>query len=113
MPICRFIIFENFHRMPFPLQWASKKFRSLTALIDHEQINMEDRFGQVMLDNLNQRGCALIGASTCKNKDTQVHLKALSCRLSFIKGLGPRFFRADSRAVLAVNNAVQLPYPLL
>jgi hypothetical protein len=33
---------------------------------------MEDRFGQVMLDNLNQRGCALIGASACKNKATQV-----------------------------------------
>ena len=53
-------------------QWASKRFRSLTALINHEQLNMEDRFGQVMLDNLNQRGCALTGASVCKNKDSQV-----------------------------------------
>ena len=54
------------------LQWASKRFRSLIAMIDHEQLNMEDRFGQVMLDNLNQRGCSLRGASACKSKDTQI-----------------------------------------
>ncbi len=66
-------------------QWASKKFRSLTALICHEQINMEDRFGQVMLDNLNQRGCALIGASVCKNKDTQVCFYSVYTILYWLK----------------------------
>ena len=31
------------------------------------------RFGQVMLDNLSQRGCALPGAfPACKNKESQV-----------------------------------------
>ena len=33
-----------------------------------------------MLDNLNQRGCALTGASACKNKATQVScLKRPKC----------------------------------
>ena len=38
------------------------------ALLNHEQLNMNDRFGQVMMENLSQRGCGLPGVSSCKGK---------------------------------------------
>lgn len=52
------------------LGWMSEKFSSLT-FINYEQLNMEDRFGQVMLDNLMSRGCLLAGVSACTDKKTQ------------------------------------------
>ena len=42
--------------------------RGGVALLNHEQLNMNDRFGQVMMDNLSQRGCGLPGVSSCKGK---------------------------------------------
>ena len=36
--------------------------------VNHEQLNMSDRFGQVMMDNLASRGCDLPGAAACKDK---------------------------------------------
>ena len=38
------------------------------VLLNHEQLNMNDRFGQVMMENLSQRGCGLPGVSSCKGK---------------------------------------------
>ena len=38
------------------------------ALLNHEQLNMNDRFGQVMMDNLSQRGFGLPGVSSCRGK---------------------------------------------
>jgi len=32
---------------------------------------MADRFGEVMIENLKVRGCALSGVNHCKNMDTQ------------------------------------------
>ena len=32
---------------------------------------MEDRFGQVMIDNLKSRGCSLAGVEHCKSLETQ------------------------------------------
>lgn len=55
------------------LQWIKEKFTGGVAIVNHEQLNMNDRFGQVMLDNLSQRGCGLPGAfPACKNKESQV-----------------------------------------
>lgn len=43
-----------------------------TALfINYEQVDMADRFGEVMIENLKVRGCALSGVNHCKNMDTQ------------------------------------------
>ncbi|CAF0826402.1 unnamed protein product [Didymodactylos carnosus] len=36
-----------------------------------EQINMFDRFGQIMYDNLKQRCCHLLDIQACKTKQTQ------------------------------------------
>jgi len=53
------------------VNWLAAKFSSL-AFINYEQLNMEDRFGGVMLDNLMARGCQLSGVAACKDSDSQV-----------------------------------------
>jgi len=35
------------------------------------QVNMSDRFGKVMIDNLEARGCGLSGVEHCLSLDTQ------------------------------------------
>lgn len=35
------------------------------------QMNMNDRFSEVMIKNLRERGCALAGLEACKTKETQ------------------------------------------
>jgi len=52
------------------LAWLSSKFSS-AAFINYEQLNMEDRFGQVMLDNLSSRGCLLAGVTACRDTQSQ------------------------------------------
>lgn len=53
--------------------WCTTKFTSPLVFLDHEQINLEDRFGKVMLENLSIRGCGLPGAPACKDKQSQVN----------------------------------------
>lgn len=36
------------------------------------QVNMSDRFGQVMIENLQRRQCSLAGVEICQSLDTQV-----------------------------------------
>jgi len=50
--------------------WLAKNF-STAFFINYEQVNMTDSFGQVMVDNLNQRGCHLAGVAACTSLDTQ------------------------------------------
>jgi len=40
--------------------------------INYEQVNMKDRFGEIMLENLHQRNCDLIGAECCDSLETQM-----------------------------------------
>lgn len=52
------------------INWAGANFK--TALfINYEQVNMQDRFGQVMIQNLRGRNCELVGAFACP--DLQSH----------------------------------------
>jgi len=53
------------------MSWLANKFSSCT-FVNYEQLNMNDRFGQVMLDNLMSRGCMLAGVLACKDKTSQV-----------------------------------------
>ena len=48
------------------------------VLLNHEQLNMNDRFGQVMMENLSQRGCGLPGVSSCKGKYNLPNIKDLN-----------------------------------
>lgn len=52
------------------VSWLANKFSSL-AFVNYEQLNMEDRFGGVMLDNLLARGCQLSGVPACRDKTSQ------------------------------------------
>uniref|UniRef100_UPI00358F4CDA leucine carboxyl methyltransferase 1 isoform X2 n=1 Tax=Myxine glutinosa TaxID=7769 RepID=UPI00358F4CDA len=53
------------------LRWAADTFQ--TALfLSYEQVNLGDRFGQVMIENLRQRHCFLAGAMVCHSFKTQV-----------------------------------------
>lgn len=36
------------------------------------QVNMDDRFGQIMIENLRRRSCDLAGVETCKSLESQV-----------------------------------------
>lgn len=53
------------------LKWLSTNFTS-AAFISYEQVNMNDRFGDVMLSNLRARGCNLAGVESCTSLDTQI-----------------------------------------
>lgn len=37
------------------------------------QLNMNDRFGQVMIENLQRRQCILAGVEACQSLDSQVN----------------------------------------
>jgi len=50
--------------------WLAKTFSSGT-FINYEQLNMQDRFGGVMLENLMARGCQLSGVAACRDKESQ------------------------------------------
>lgn len=53
------------------LKWLSTNFSS-AAFVNYEQVNMNDRFGEVMLSNLRARGCNLSGVESCLSLDTQI-----------------------------------------
>jgi len=79
------------------LQWAATKFHSSVGLINHEQLNIFDKFGQVMMDNLSQRGCSLPGIEACRDKNSHVHRlvsagwhNAVCWTMNEIYGLLPR-----------------------
>uniref|UniRef100_A0A674MEG0 Leucine carboxyl methyltransferase 1 n=1 Tax=Takifugu rubripes TaxID=31033 RepID=A0A674MEG0_TAKRU len=52
------------------LRWAAEIFHT-AMFINYEQVNMSDRFGQVMIENLLRRQCSLAGAELCQSLDTQ------------------------------------------
>lgn len=53
------------------LQWLAAQFHSL-VLVNYEQVNLNDRFGDVMLNNLRSRGCGLAGVEACISLDSQI-----------------------------------------
>lgn len=52
------------------LKWLSGKFPN-SLFVSYEQVNMKDKFGQVMLSNLRSRGCLLAGVEDCESLETQ------------------------------------------
>ncbi|XP_060116507.1 leucine carboxyl methyltransferase 1 [Heteronotia binoei] len=52
------------------LRWASSTF-SAAMFINYEQVNMTDRFGQIMIENLQSRQCNLVGVEDCRSLETQ------------------------------------------
>lgn len=60
------------------LTYLSKTFASSCLFLNFEQVNMNDRFGEIMSENLKQRSCHLIGMNSCQSKlsQTERYLKA-------------------------------------
>lgn len=52
------------------LKWLADKFPN-SIFVNYEQVNMKDKFGQVMLSNLRSRGCLLAGVEDCESLETQ------------------------------------------
>jgi len=52
------------------LAWLAGAFQA-AAFVNYEQVNMEDRFGQVMVEHLLARGCQLAGAAACRDAAAQ------------------------------------------
>ncbi|KAI5940008.1 Leucine carboxyl methyltransferase 1 [Manis javanica] len=52
------------------LKWAASSFDT-AMFINYEQVNMDDRFGQIMIENLRRRQCDLAGVETCKSLESQ------------------------------------------
>jgi len=51
------------------VNWAGGNFKT-AIFINYEQVNMEDRFGQVMIQNLRSRNCELLGACACPDLES-------------------------------------------
>ncbi|KAL6095306.1 lcmt1 [Pungitius sinensis] len=51
-------------------RWAAETFHT-AMFINYEQVNMGDRFGQVMVENLQRRQCSLAGVEACRSLDSQ------------------------------------------
>ncbi|KAM4525985.1 leucine carboxyl methyltransferase 1 [Fundulus diaphanus] len=51
-------------------RWAAETFHT-AMFINYEQVNMSDRFGQVMIENLQRRQCSLAGVEACQSLDSQ------------------------------------------
>ncbi|XP_030630060.1 leucine carboxyl methyltransferase 1 [Chanos chanos] len=52
------------------VQWAADTFHT-AMFINYEQVNMADRFGQVMIENLQRRQCNLAGVDVCQSLESQ------------------------------------------
>ncbi|XP_064639246.1 leucine carboxyl methyltransferase 1-like [Lineus longissimus] len=52
------------------VKWIADSFQT-TFFINYEQVNMADRFGQVMIQNLKSRQCLLPGVEVCSSLETQ------------------------------------------
>jgi [phosphatase 2A protein]-leucine-carboxy methyltransferase len=54
------------------LKYLNDNFKSL-CLINYEQINLNDKFGEIMLSNMELRACKLSGVDVCKSIETQMN----------------------------------------
>ena len=52
------------------LRWSSGAF-SNCLIVNYEQVNVFDKFGEVMVENLRQRGCEIMDIDACRDLNTQ------------------------------------------
>jgi [phosphatase 2A protein]-leucine-carboxy methyltransferase len=53
------------------LKYLNDSFQSV-CLVNYEQINLNDKFGEIMLSNMELRACKLLGVDVCKSVETQI-----------------------------------------
>lgn len=54
------------------LNFLTKSFEQNVAIVNFEMIKPNDAFGTTMLDNLESRGCQLLGLKDCPDEEAQV-----------------------------------------
>nr|CAG4641813.1 EOG090X08O3 [Eurycercus lamellatus] len=64
------LVYMPLHQSNALLHLIANKFTT-TFCINYEQVNMNDRFGDIMLSNLRSRGCTLAGVEACASLKTQ------------------------------------------
>ncbi|KAK6618023.1 hypothetical protein RUM43_012381 [Polyplax serrata] len=64
------LVYMESHSGKVLLKFLSEKFSS-AIFVNYEQVNIGDRFGEVMLKNLRARGCPLAGADACQSLSSQ------------------------------------------
>lgn len=67
---CVLIYMSNDHSVNL-LKYLSETFSQCCLFLNFEQINMNDRFGEIMFENLKQRSCHLIGMDSCQSLNSQ------------------------------------------
>jgi [phosphatase 2A protein]-leucine-carboxy methyltransferase len=67
---CVLIYMSHEHSLNL-LKYLSKTFSQCCLFVNFEQINMNDRFGEIMFENLKQRSCHLIGMDSCQSLNSQ------------------------------------------
>ncbi|CAF0800622.1 unnamed protein product [Adineta ricciae] len=67
---CVLVYMSNEHSSNL-LRYLSQTFSQCCLFVNFEQINMNDRFGQIMIENLKQRSCHLVGMDSCQDKTSQ------------------------------------------
>lgn len=66
---CVLVYLSRQHTFDF-LKWITSTFEQ-AVLINYEQVNMEDKFGQIMIDNLRMRDCEIMDLQSCKSLENQ------------------------------------------
>lgn len=66
---CVLVYMESVHSKKL-LSWITSTFK-ICSFINYEQVNLSDRFGQIMIENLRLRDADLLGLDSCKDLSTQ------------------------------------------
>ncbi|XP_022341142.1 leucine carboxyl methyltransferase 1-like [Crassostrea virginica] len=64
------LVYIDSHKTKELLKWIADEFPA-AMFINYEQVNMADRFGDIMIENLKSRDCFLAGVDACKSLSTQ------------------------------------------
>ncbi|XP_023226238.1 leucine carboxyl methyltransferase 1-like [Centruroides sculpturatus] len=64
------LVYMSIEQSSALLKWISKNFQTVVFL-NYEQVNMGDKFGQVMIQNLQKRCCELPGVKACQTLEAQ------------------------------------------
>jgi [phosphatase 2A protein]-leucine-carboxy methyltransferase len=53
------------------LSYLTRTFDACCCLVNYEQVNLNDKFGEIMLANMELRSCRLLGVEACHSIDSQ------------------------------------------
>lgn len=66
---CVLVYLTKQHTSAF-LKWITSSFEK-SVLVNYEQVNMDDKFGEIMIDNLRMRDCEIMDFESCKSLESQ------------------------------------------